>query len=220
MSHSRGVNSARAEWIVGWTLAYSLWHKAVSVPCGVATRKSLLQWGIFTLPLKSFVSYEGEPFATWHTILYSTLSHQYIFHLPFSLKHVSFHPNHIFWHKLDCAYTFVIISPLSVPFFVGLVQGFNMSLLEVFLPLLNIGRDSPVACIHTYRREKVNQKSRSFPKHEVMGRKCHNHWFHTIVSPHQESCCITMHLRGRPFPRFLLPLTLHSVSKSYINCDP
>ena len=32
MSHSRGVNSARAERVVGWTLAYSFWLKAVDAP--------------------------------------------------------------------------------------------------------------------------------------------------------------------------------------------
>ena len=97
-----------------------------------------------------------------------------IFHLPFSLKCISFCPNHISQHQLDCAYTFIIISPLSVPFVVGLVQCFNVSLLEAFLYLFNIGRDLPRACICTYCREKVNRKSRSFPKHEIMGWISHN----------------------------------------------
>ena len=68
MSHSRGVNSARAEQVVGLTLASSLWHKVVGAPWGVATRKSLLWWAVFTLLLISPISYEGTPFATWHTI--------------------------------------------------------------------------------------------------------------------------------------------------------
>ena len=75
MSHSR-VNSARAEWVVGSTLASSLWHKVVGAPWGVATRKILLQWAIFTLLLISLISYKGTPFVTWCTISYSTSFHQ------------------------------------------------------------------------------------------------------------------------------------------------
>ena len=65
MSHSKGVDSVRAERVVRLALAYSFWHKAVDTPRGVATRKNPSRWGAFTLPLKRLVSYEDGPFATW-----------------------------------------------------------------------------------------------------------------------------------------------------------
>ena len=77
MSHSRVLNSARAEWEVWWTLVYSLWHKAVGAPWGMATRKSQLWRDVYTLPLQYFVSYEDKPFVTWCAISYSTSSHWY-----------------------------------------------------------------------------------------------------------------------------------------------
>ena len=93
-----------------------------------------------------------------------------IFHLPLSLKRISLCPHHVSRHQLDCACKYNIISPLSVPFIVGLALGFSVSSLEAFLHLLNTGRDSPKVRIRTYRRErKVNQKFRSVPKDEALG---------------------------------------------------
>ena len=73
-SHSNGVSSARADWVETLMWASSLSHKDMASPCGVASRKSQLWWLTFTLLLKSFISYEGTPFATWHTTSYSTHS--------------------------------------------------------------------------------------------------------------------------------------------------
>ena len=72
MSHSRGVNSTGAEQVVGLMLVYSLWHKAVDAPWGMATRKNLLWWGVFTLPL-NFLSHTRvnhlQPGALFHILL-------------------------------------------------------------------------------------------------------------------------------------------------------
>ena len=110
----------------------------MDAPWGMATRKNLLWWGVFTLPLESFISYEGTICdLACYFIFYFVPS---IFHLPFSLKHISLCPNHISHHQLDCACKYNIISPLSVPFVVGLALGFSVSSLEAFLHLLNTGR--------------------------------------------------------------------------------
>ena len=165
MSHSRGVNSARAEWVVGSTLAYSLWHKAVGVPWGWPLGR-VCYGGVSLLYHLNLLSYMKahhlQPGMLFHILLCPI-------DIPFSLKRISFCPNHTSWHQLDCACKFIIISPLCVPFVVGLVQGFGMSFLEAFLHLFNIGRDLPEGHICTYHREKkVNQNSRLFPKYEEM----------------------------------------------------
>ena len=68
MSHSKGVDYVRAEWVVRSMLAHSFRHKAMDTPRRVATWKNLFRWGTFTLPLEPLVSYEDEPFVTWHAI--------------------------------------------------------------------------------------------------------------------------------------------------------
>ena len=158
MSHSRGVNSTRAEWVVRSILASSLWHKAVGALWG---------WP------QGRVCYSGQS-SNYHSHL---LSHMRVHHLQLgalsciqlcftnlspsflSLKCISFCQNHISWHQLDCACKFIIISLLSVCFIVGLVLGFSMCFLEACLHLFNIGRDLPAACIHTYCGEEKSTGS-------------------------------------------------------------
>ena len=87
-----------------------------------------------------------------------------ILHLHFSLKCVSLCPNHVSWHQLDCACKYNIISPLSVPFIVGLALGFGASSLEAFLHLLNTGRDSPKVHVFVHiivKRRSIRSSGRS-----------------------------------------------------------
>ena len=191
MSHSRGVNSAGAERVVGSTLAYTLWHKAVDAPWGMATRKNLLRWGVFTLPLKSFVSYEGEPFATWCTISYSTSSHQYsIFLFPWSvLAFVQTTSPGISWTMLVNITSFLLCLSLSL---LDWHWASVRPLLKLFCTSsTQAGTRLRRVFAHIIGKRSSIRSSGLLPKHEVMGWTPRNRRFRAIVSSHQNLCCVT-----------------------------
>ena len=157
MSHYSGVNSTRAELVVGSTLAYSFWQKVMDAPWGVATRKNLLWWGGLHFTAQIFCLIRGRTFCDlvrYFVFYFIPLT----IYLPFSLKHVSLCPIHVSRHQWGCACKWIIISSWSLPFIFGWVLGLNASSLEALVHLLNIGRNPPNTCIHTHYREKVNQK--------------------------------------------------------------
>ena len=84
-----------------------------------------------------------------------------IFHLPFSLKCISFLQYYVSWHQLNCACRFIIVPLLSVCFTVGLVLGLNISLFEVLLQLFHISGDTTVTCICTYCGEEKSTGDKS-----------------------------------------------------------
>ena len=128
-SHSNGVNSASVDQVDMLVSASLPSHKGMTSPWGVANRNSQLQWVTFTLPLRSFISYEGTPFVTWHITSYSTSLH-WVFHFPFPLKHVYFLQHCVSWHQLNCARSSIIVALLSVHFTVGLVLCFSIGFFE------------------------------------------------------------------------------------------
>ena len=75
-STSNEVNSTKEDQLDTSMSAFSLLFKGMTSLRGIANRNSQLRWVTCKLPLGSFISYEGTPFATWRITSYSTLLHQ------------------------------------------------------------------------------------------------------------------------------------------------
>ena len=75
-STSNEVNSASVDRVDTSMSVFSLLFKGMTSPRGMANRNSRLQWATYKLPLGSFISYEGMPFATWRITSYSTSLHR------------------------------------------------------------------------------------------------------------------------------------------------
>ena len=147
MSHSRGVNSARAERVVRVDVSIHALTQGCGCTLGDGHSEESVMVGHLHFTTRIFCLIRRVNHLQPGTLFCILLHVPSIFYLPFSLKRVSLCPNHLSWHQLDCACKYSIISPLSVPFIVGLVLGFGASSLEAFLYLLNTGRDSPKVCI-------------------------------------------------------------------------
>ena len=86
-SYSNGVNSASADRVDTLMSASSFLFKGMTSPWGVANRNSQLWWATCRLPLASFISYEGTPFATWRITSYSTsLYRSFTFLFPWNVS--------------------------------------------------------------------------------------------------------------------------------------
>ena len=152
MSHSKGVGSARAEWVVRSALAYSFWHKAVDTPWGGHLGESISVGHLnSTARMISLIRGRAICDLARYLVIFFIPS---TFYLPFSSKRVNLHPTRVSQYQLDCAFRYVIVTWGFVPSVVGRVVGLDASSVEASSHFHNIGKDSPKkhACTHHGKR--------------------------------------------------------------------